>query len=58
MCYKMFIWRTISNTADQSCYHLANDIMAPSDGATLYLARTRLEYFLLVIYFSDIYIAF
>ena len=36
----------------------ANDIMAPSDGATLYLARTRLEYFLLVIYFSDIYIAF
>ena len=36
----------------------ANDIMAPSDGATLYLSRTRLEYFLLVIYFSDIYIAF
>jgi len=32
--------------------------LCPSDGATLYLARTRLEYLLLVIYFSDIYIPF
>jgi hypothetical protein len=30
----------------------ANDIMAPLDGATLYFARIRLEYFLLVIYLA------
>ena len=36
----------------------SNEIMGPSsDRATLSLVRTRLEYFLLMVYFSNIYVA-